>query len=176
MGYTDTSWPHQRWEFSQHPLAHQKLSLRRMWIQDKGAAEISIPISNTRNLKLNHIVGCIEVESEIASLRMATKYQRCSSSPPAPETVEVVLQSPVMKPVLGSQRKPPKKRKKPQIKSKPRKRSKKIRDEMASKPSPLLKFGFKKIKKSWCMCFHGYPFENWENHRAYRYVSLHCTC
>ena len=60
----------------------------------------------------------------------------------------VVLQSPVMKPVLGPQRKPPKKRKKPQIKSKPRKRSKKIRDEMASKPSPLLKFGFKKIKKS----------------------------
>ena len=53
-------------------------------------------------------------------------------------------------------------------KSKPRKRSKKIRDEMASKPSPLLKFGFKKIKKSWCMCFHGYPFENWENHKAYQ--------
>ena len=60
----------------------------------------------------------------------------------------VVLQSPVIKPVLGPQRKPPKKRKKPQIKSKPRKRSKKIRDEMASKPNPLLKFGFKKIKKS----------------------------
>ena len=54
----------------------------------------------------------------------------------------VVLQSSA---VLGPQRKPPKK---PQIKSKPRKRSKKIRNEMASKPSPLLKFGCKKIKKS----------------------------
>ena len=26
MDHTDTSWPRQRWEFSQHPLAHQKLS------------------------------------------------------------------------------------------------------------------------------------------------------
>ena len=80
MGHTDTSWPHQRWEFSQHPLAHQKLSLSRMWIQDKGAAETSTPISNTRNLKPSHIVCCIEAENEIASLRMATKYQSYSSS------------------------------------------------------------------------------------------------
>ena len=57
----------------------------------------------------------------------------------------VVLQSSA---VLGLQREPPKKQKKPQIKSKPRKWSKKIRNEMASKSSPLLKFGFKKIKKS----------------------------
>ena len=67
MDHTDTSWPHQRWEFSQHPLAHQKLSLSRMWIQDKGAAETSIPISNTRNLKPSHIVCCIEAENEVAN-------------------------------------------------------------------------------------------------------------
>ena len=34
----------ERWEFSQHPLVHQNISLWHMWIQDKRAAEISIPI------------------------------------------------------------------------------------------------------------------------------------
>ena len=79
-----------------------------------------------------------------ANLLVSKPVGRPLKNPPA----AVVLQSPAMKPGLGPQRKPPKKRKKPQIKAKPRKRSKKIRDEMASKPSPLLKFGFKKIKKS----------------------------